>query len=647
MTDRIRRISKIIVCAIVALLFSTCFVACGEPEPIADFGYVATKMNITATVNADCTVDIVEEMTVHYIESSRGWLRYLPCNSGEQYRNVKAEGDEYEMSHDGDFLVIRFGEEDWWYKEGVEADYRIEYTVVLPDLDSDVFEYNIVGTDYDMIRAGVTLTLNFPAPIESENVYFGEKGSTQTDNERLNKTVSEDKKQIVLTVNEYEMSLPSSDETVRVGLLPFEGVTVKAAFGAGTFGKPLDGFAVGAAIVGAILTVLAVLAKFLYSRQDTPIATVNFYPPKGEGNRQLSPAQAGMLIDNVCSSEDVTSLLFFWASKGCIEIADEDGDTKLIYKSELDNGAPSYEKDMFEKLFRRAKEDEESGEKYVMLSSLNNRFYGTVSQVQSAVTGEYKNRMYSKSHSAASLALALLAAVYVFGVTTVAYWGISAGWFNFFPLAMGIPCIFAVGLGATVCNNKFKLKAANRAGLLLLLALLVGGSTAACMFLIPSNALNLTTKIIVGVCFALTVFSAALVSKRTKFYNDKLGELIGFRDFLKYAEKDKLEMLLKDNPQYYYDILPYANALGVSKIWQDKFEGLTLAPPRYYRMGAGDVFTILIFNDMYRRTHTRCRNTMTSRPQASSSLGRSGGGFGGGGGGFSGGGFGGGGSRRW
>ena len=154
MTDRIRRISKIIVCAIVALLFSTCFVACGEPEPIADFGYVATKMNITATVNADCTVDIVEEMTVHYIESSRGWLRYLPCNSGEQYRNVKAEGDEYEMSHDGDFLVIRFGEEDWWYKEGVEADYRIEYTVVLPDLDSDVFEYNIVGTDYDMIRAG-------------------------------------------------------------------------------------------------------------------------------------------------------------------------------------------------------------------------------------------------------------------------------------------------------------------------------------------------------------------------------------------------------------------------------------------------------------------------------------------------------------
>ena len=100
MTDKVRRISKIIVCALIVALFSLCFVACDEPEPEPDYNYGATRMNITATVNPDCTVDVVEEITMLYAVPSRGWLRYLPTNSGEQYRKVGADGDVYELSHD-------------------------------------------------------------------------------------------------------------------------------------------------------------------------------------------------------------------------------------------------------------------------------------------------------------------------------------------------------------------------------------------------------------------------------------------------------------------------------------------------------------------------------------------------------------------
>ncbi len=55
--------------------------------------------------------------------------------------------------------------------------------------------------------------------------------------------------------------------------------------------------------------------------------------------------------------------------------------------------------------------------------------------------------------------------------------------------------------------------------------------------------------------------------------------------------KDKLEMLLKENPSYFYDILPYTIVLGVSDIWADKFKELVTAPPTWYHSNSlGNAF---------------------------------------------------------
>ena len=136
---------------------------------------------------------------------------------------------------------------------------------------------------------------------------------------------------------------------------------------------------------------------------------------------------------------------------------------------------------------------------------------------------------------------------------------------------------------------------------------------------------------------------APFISRRTKHYTEELNEIVGLKEFLQYAEKERLETLLEENPQYYYDILPYANVLGVSDIWEDKFKGLTLEPPVYYH--GSTLFTFAVFNSYYRSSYRAYSAATISTPSSSS---RSGGGrsFGGGGG-FSGGGFGGGGGGRW
>ncbi len=58
----------------------------------------------------------------------------------------------------------------------------------------------------------------------------------------------------------------------------------------------------------------------------------------------------------------------------------------------------------------------------------------------------------------------------------------------------------------------------------------------------------------------------------------------GFRQFLLTAEKDRLEMLLEENPNYYYDVLPYAHALGVSGVWLEKTDGLDMKIPGWFSL---------------------------------------------------------------
>ena len=136
---------------------------------------------------------------------------------------------------------------------------------------------------------------------------------------------------------------------------------------------------------------------------------------------------------------------------------------------------------------------------------------------------------------------------------------------------------------------------------------------------------------------------APLIKKRTVFGYEQLALALGFRDFLITAEKDRLEMLLAEEPDYFYNVLPFAQVLGVSKKWENKFDGLLSEPPSWL-YSSDPAFTFTAYSVMH-RLHSTMNNVsgaMTSSP--SSSGGSGGGGFSGGGGGFSGGGFSGGGS---
>ncbi len=67
--------------------------------------------------------------------------------------------------------------------------------------------------------------------------------------------------------------------------------------------------------------------------------------------------------------------------------------------------------------------------------------------------------------------------------------------------------------------------------------------------------------------------------------------------FQKKCLKEKLEMLVNENPTYFYDILPYTYVLGVSNKWIKKFESINVNPPTWYNYSDSiDIFMTSTMN---------------------------------------------------
>lgn len=72
-------------------------------------------------------------------------------------------------------------------------------------------------------------------------------------------------------------------------------------------------------------------------------------------------------------------------------------------------------------------------------------------------------------------------------------------------------------------------------------------------------------------------FFAIFTSRKTSYGEMISSKVLGFRNYLDTAEKNQLNALVEDDPNYFYNILPYTYVLNISKKWIDTF-GKTNVP---------------------------------------------------------------------
>lgn len=126
-----------------------------------------------------------------------------------------------------------------------------------------------------------------------------------------------------------------------------------------------------------------------------------------------------------------------------------------------------------------------------------------------------------------------------------------------------------------------------------------------------------------------------------------IGQILGFKEFIEKSEKPMLDSLSAEHENYFFDILPYAIAFGLSDKWISKFAPMLDSMPDWYKSNDNSPKTFAHMMNPHILYSSKMRDSvineqaaeMAAESKASASRGSIGG--------FSGGGFGGGGSHSW
>jgi hypothetical protein len=137
------------------------------------------------------------------------------------------------------------------------------------------------------------------------------------------------------------------------------------------------------------------------------------------------------------------------------------------------------------------------------------------------------------------------------------------------------------------------------------------------------------------------LFARQMTAKTVKGGRTRVA-VLGFQEFMNRVDADRLKRM---PPDTFEKFLPFAMALGVEHQWAQAFSGIVTSPPSWYvapaGYGYGSGFNPVFFSNSMHGMANDMHQVFVSAPRASSSGSGFGGGFSGGG--FSGGGFGGGG----
>lgn len=596
------------------LLFPNKAIA-SHAEENPNYSYRVNAYTVTATMHRDHTLQVTEVIDVTLTgRDSHGIIRDLSINNGELISGITASCDHADFHYqtidevDGYLSVYLRGDA---VATGQNRTYTLNYEVSVPDQENkDALTYDVIPYGWSMPLNNVTayfiLDSEIAGALSEYDVWYGKEGESAI---------------------AYD-SFAFDDGTISItaDYIPSGyGISVEARFVSGTLVSRTYGTIVGsdlitAGIIAAITLLAALVFRSVY-RQREIVPVVNFTAPE-----EMDPLQMGKYIDNAVDNEDITSLIYYWADKGYIKIdfSDPDDPVLLRVRTALPDGSPQHQKTMYDALFAH-------GDRLVV-SSLKNSFYKTAESVKMLASSSVGNLYEIKSYLVSAIP-ALCSAAALIVQEFLRFRAIGGGYVAYMPLLLIVPALLGYIFGVGAAFVRWKKKPIAAIALTAVAALGIG--------LFRAYSISLLAHLIASIVLAAVCFLYGNGIRHTASYAKTLGQIIGFKNFILYTEKDKLKFMLETSPELYYHILPYAQVLGVTKEWTKRFEALTIDPPSWAVGYRADVFDVIVIHSLLRSTSHAMASSMLSKPSGN------GGGISGGfGGGFSGGGgFGGGGGR--
>ena len=492
----------------------------------------ATSVQSTATVDSDgsCQVNLIA--TIHLDTGNDDLTFPLPADA----KSVRVNNSWVMTSRKSNALEVDISR----FTGSSAGDFTISFTYSLPGVVRTEGELGQVltlpllcGFDYPVEKLEFSVTMPgafYTTPTFSSGYYQESIESVIKYNINTTKTT---------ITGSVEQRL-QDHETLTMRLLVPEELFTQAVTSV---------FEVGPYWTAAwVLTALA-LIYWLLTLRALPLRRIRCAaPPQG-----LTAGELGSHL--VHGGADLTMMVLTWAQLGYVLITmDESGRVFIHKRMDMGNERSAFENHYFRNLFKKRPTVDGTSYRYAQLC-------------RKAATEVPNARGDFQSSSGNPKLFRWLC----MGVGAVAGAAIGGAMVDSFVMRMLLTVLFAV-VGAAMSwlihegckcfhlRNKQPLYiAAGCIALWLILSLLAGQW--------QIMLLGVMVQILGGL-------ANSYGGRRSELGRQTASEILGFRHYLKTVTKEELQRILKVNPDYYYEMAPYALALGVDKIFAGRFERL-------------------------------------------------------------------------
>ncbi len=620
-----------------------------ENEPAASEIVSISNLDIKTKASLENKYDVTETFDVTFNESGLSEVvRFIPY-AGYNYRsdganvdkklyiariqNAKGNGwkdEEFHLYSNEQTGYLTFGLKcsTGYFTKGETRHYQISYTYDCGKDNNSGFDdlyFNIVGTASPMTITNITFSIELPkVAAENISVYYGKAGLTTT----LTHSYDESNYIVSGTLDQ---------------LKPFEGITLRAVYKDGTFtaGANFSLHCLIALCVSLLAVAIALVYFFCFAQNRKLAVPVEVITPEG-----LNPYSADFFVNGTCGNKNLISYLIILANKGYVSLKKlENDDVEITALRTPISNEENYTtlKGVYDYFFE--------GKSSVKLSEFDDmpplEMIEKASKARTICNDEEKKAnefLYDKRSQTVRKWLRIAAIVlclgigyclifahqYFFGFASMTFWTGAAE-------IEAVLFLFSI----IMCKKNmlpFKLVMyALLSAMVLWYYLVLGFSFIDGYFLF-----------IVAFILLLPIgFLLSVECKYTKEGAVAKGRALGFKKYIEMCEVERLKMFAEENPNLFFDVLPYAYSFGLTDVWIKKFENIPLEIPEWVASGGGSIGDLVllsvVLNDLDEKTSkidNFARSSGTHLGGGGSSF--DGGGFSGGGG-SSGGGSGGGG----
>lgn len=551
------------------------------------YNYIIGNDNIEILVNEDNTYQITENFSAYFLTPGKEIVKKIPLNnkiknsSGQSASrtdqiskvSIKSEGNIsgkkkgsiYDISIKTDKSVTGIHQYEISYKYDCGND---------PFEDMDSFFYDFTGGfDVPVLRTSYTVVM--PKAFPSQNIKFNQ--ACVYDN--VGTRISGSYEQVLMPENSLvlQIDLPA-DYYIKREVNPY----VKYFY----YIPPIF-----LLIMGIVWLFAGRNKKLKYKKTSVP--------PEGLNNIDVGYVNSGKTDDS-----SVISIFFSLLRKGYISI--ESSGVYIINREKDYTEDNRIEKTFYDGLFltdnyasqrktvadiaklRLKKDTDSSGDYFdaVTVNDLKGKFNTTIKVIKQMEDKENNSDFYVMSNKI-TVAGIIVSGIFYLALILIPYIsvhmlrGLSFGKI----ILLILPFVFL--LAGIMIIKKFKVPDFNRnlpigaacvvLSIITLIITLIGG------FYQPIKETSLLLFIVdyIAVCFIL--FISMSFKKRSKFGNKLYYKVKGFKEYLQTVDPEILANKSTEDPEYFYDYLGYAYALGIGNVWVKKFKNIAIQKPQWFK----------------------------------------------------------------